>query len=591
MTKILRRTGASVALLALLLVSGGAVVPARQPVPVRSDVASVTEWLSSYERVDLDASEAIRRVRASEPVHVATPTKTFDLRLVPHNIRSADCVVQVSKGGGVVERIDPGPVTTYMGTVDGMPGAEARFSIDENGVRGMILADDAWWFVEPEAGSLSKAGGRGAHVVYANTDVLPAAGGQCGTTQAHIVDAEVERLTGEKLEGGLPPLPPRVELATEADYDYLLIQGNARAATNEIVAIVNQVEGVYRKQLGVTFEIVFQNVWETRDDPYDETDAGDRLNEFRSYWNATQGAVKRDLTHFWTGAAIDGNTLGVAYVGVICASSSASYGLSSYLQNGPGKFILSAHEIGHNFGGLHPDQNNPPRSECDNTIMQSFVGTGFKFCRFSRTQIETHLSTRSLCLRNNRDPIASAGPDRFAGQGETVALLGAGSTDADDDVLTYRWVQTDGPAVTLSGANTATATFAAPNVGGNTDLAFTLETTDGREGESQDTVVITIVPGSLAGIDVTAPAAGAGLNVGKNLKIRFTVDAPLTGTVHIELSRNGGSTFETIADGVATTAGRWKWKVTGPRTKAALIRITSTSDGRSQGFSGVFAIQ
>lgn len=592
MTKFIHKSGAAVALLALILVSGGSAAPSSWSVSLASDNTLVTEQLRAFERVDLDAVDAMRSVRAGEPVRIATPTLAFDVRLVQNNIRSADCIVQVSKGGGVVERIDPGPVTTYRGSVDGMPGAEARFTIDENGVKGLIITDDAWWFVEPEIGGLSKTGGRGTHVVYADHDVVPMALGQCGTTQAHMVEAEVERLdVSGKVQGGLPPLPPRVELATEADYDYLLIQGNARAATNEIVSIINQVDGVYRKQLGVTFEIVFQNIWETREDPYDESDAGDRLNEFRTYWNSTQQGVKRDLTHFWTGAAIDGNTLGVAYVSVICASSSASYGLSSFLQSSPGKFILTAHEIGHNFGGLHPDQNNPPRSECDNTIMQSFVGSGFKFCKFSRTQIETHLSTRSLCLRNNRVPLASAGPDLFAGQGATVTLLGAGSTDPDDDVLEYRWVQTGGPSVTLSGSTTATPTFVAPSVGVETELAFTVTTMDGREGTSQDDVVVTVIPGTLPGIDLTSPAAGAAPKVGNNLKIRFAVDAAITGTVHIELSRNGGSTFETIANGVSATAGKWKWKITGPRTKAALVRITSTSDGRVQGFSSGFAIE
>ena len=592
MTKSLRRANAMAALLALLLVSGVAAAPASRNTGVDRETGRVTDLLSAYERVDLDASDAVRRVRAGEPLHIATPTLAFDVRLVENDIRSADCVVQVTHAGGVVERLDPGPVTTYRGTVDGMPDAEARFTIDEDGVEGVILTDDAWWFVEPETADLAKQGGRGSHVVYSNDDVLPQAGGMCGTTQAHELGNEIERLGGgDKTQGGLPPLPPRTELATEADYDYFRVLDGVQKANNEIASIINQVDGVYQKQLGVSFEIVYQNVWDTRDDPYDSTDAGQRLNEFRSYWNSNRAGVRRDLAHFWTGTPIDGNVLGVAYVGVICSASSASYGLSAYLGNAPGKFILSAHEIGHNFGGLHPDQQSPPRTECDNTIMQSFVGSGFKFCRYSRDQIANQLSSSSACLRNNRVPVSAAGPDRFAGQGDNVTLVGGGSTDADGDVLTYRWAQTSGPSVTLNGAATATAAFAAPSVGSETALSFTLTTTDGRGGTDQDDVAVTIVPGDLPGISVSSPAGGAALKVGKNLKIRFAVEAPLTGTVLIELSRNGGSTFETIADGVAATSGRWKWKITGPKTSAALVRITSTSDGRSQGFSAVFAIE
>ena len=134
MTKSLRRANAMAALLALLLVSGAAAAPASRNTGVDRETGRVTDLLSAYGRVDLDAYDAVRRVRAGEPLHIATPTLAFDVRLVENDIRSSDCVVQVTHAGGVVERLDPGPVTTYRGTVDGMPDAEARFTIDEDGV-------------------------------------------------------------------------------------------------------------------------------------------------------------------------------------------------------------------------------------------------------------------------------------------------------------------------------------------------------------------------------------------------------------------------------------------------------------------------
>jgi len=555
------------------------------------DAPQLTDRLAAFDRIELDAEEAAGTVASGAPLRIAAGVRTFDVRLERASIRSGDCVVQVTRAGGVVERLDPGPVTTYRGSVDGLPGADARFTIDGSGVEGVILTDDGWWYVEPER-DLAKAGGRGSHVVYAGSDVLPGAYGRCGTTLADELNTAVERHAPvEKAQGGLPPLPPIVELATEADYDFFKTFANARAANNEIASIVNEVDGVYQRQLGVAFTIVFQNVWETRDDPYTATDAGMRLGEFRSYWNSRQQFVRRDLAHLWTAAPIDGNTLGVAYLGVACASPSASYGLSSRYGAAPGKFVLTAHEIGHNFSAVHPDQQQPPVTSCDTTIMQSFVNNGFTFCRYSRTQIENWLVSNSACLRNNHEPAAAAGPDRFAGQGDTVALIGGGSTDSDGDTLALRWAQTGGPAVSLSGATTATATFAAPAVGADTVLTFTLTAEDGRGGVGRDTVEVTVVAGDLPAIVVSAPAGGASFKVGKSLKIRWTVEAPITGGVRIELSRDGGATFETIVDGASATAGRWKWKVTGPRTRAALLRITSTSLPRSQGFTtSVFTI-
>lgn len=54
---------------------------------------------------------------------------------------------------------------------------------------------------------------------------------------------------------------------------------------------------------------------------------------------------------------------------------------------------------------------------------------------------------------------AAAGADRVVQQGQVVTLDGTGSVG---DIDTYQWAQVGGPAVTLSNANTATATFTAP---------------------------------------------------------------------------------------------------------------------------------
>ena len=62
---------------------------------------------------------------------------------------------------------------------------------------------------------------------------------------------------------------------------------------------------------------------------------------------------------------------------------------------GPLRYILAAHEIGHNFSAEHVDN----RSGCANTIMQANLNnTGNTFCAFSRAQIEAHVTANSGCL-------------------------------------------------------------------------------------------------------------------------------------------------------------------------------------------------
>lgn len=93
----------------------------------------------------------------------------------------------------------------------------------------------------------------------------------------------------------------------------------------------------------------------------------------------------------------------------------------------------------------------------------------------------------------NTPPNADAGADFNVVEGNQGTLNGSASSDPDMDVLTYAWTQIGGPAVTLSGANTAQATFTAPPVTGSTPLTFRLTVNDGRGGTDTDDVIATVL--------------------------------------------------------------------------------------------------
>ena len=185
----------------------------------------------------------------------------------------------------------------------------------------------------------------------------------------------------------------------------------------------------------------------------------------------------------------------------------------------------------------------------------------------------------------NHDPIANAGDDRTVEIGEVVQLDGRGSSDPDGDTLSFMWAQTGGPAVAITGAATPIAIFTAPEVVEETELTFELTVGDGRGGVATDSVTITVAPPPLPKITVTAPIGGESWKKKTKKKIRWVADPGVTGAARIELSRDGGQTFEVIIPSVNVLKGKKGWMVKGAATTTALVRVVLISDPRIQGTS------
>lgn len=91
-------------------------------------------------------------------------------------------------------------------------------------------------------------------------------------------------------------------------------------------------------------------------------------------------------------------------------------------------------------------------------------------------------------------PIANAGPDQTVNEGDVVTLTAAASTDSDvNDILRYVWRQAGGSTVvTISGANTISPTFTAPEVTFDQNFTFEVIVEDGNGWVVNDLVIITI---------------------------------------------------------------------------------------------------
>jgi hypothetical protein len=109
----------------------------------------------------------------------------------------------------------------------------------------------------------------------------------------------------------------------------------------------------------------------------------------------------------------------------------------------------------------------------------------------------------------NTPPVANAGADQNVFEAATVVLNGSSSSDPDGDPLTYSWTQTAGTTVTLTGANTVSASFTAPTVGAVRTYTFQLTVNDGQGGSHSDSITVTVTPSNYPPVANAGPDQGA----------------------------------------------------------------------------------
>ena len=165
--------------------------------------------------------------------------------------------------------------------------------------------------------------------------------------------------------------------------------------------------------------------------------------------------------------------------------------------------------------------------------------------------------------QTNSPPTVDAGADQAVDEGTPVTLSGT-ATDPDGNPLTYSWTHDSALDIGLTGADTASVSFTAPQVAASAIITFTLTADDGTH-TSSDAVAITVLDATAGSNDleedeataVLEPAAPPGprdigritLNSAQPGTIQAAWDAPSEAPVDYRISwAKAGESYRTWSD-------------------------------------------
>ena len=367
---------------------------------------------------------------------------------------------------------------------------------------------------------------------------------------------------------------------------------------------LTRINGVFEKDLGIKMVIVEDNdkiiFLDSTTDNITDGNAGVMINEVQSICDSEIGNANYDIGHIFS---IGGS--GLAGLGVVCQSGSKARGVTGISSpvSDPYDIDYVAHEIGHQFGATHTQNNSCNRTlstavevGSGSTIMgyagicaPNVIGVGPStgssddyFHTVSITQMQNYITSFANCAEltdtNNSTPTADAGLD-FVVPASTPFKLTGIATDADENnSLSFNWEQIDneigimppsstneqGPmfrslpsksvpyryfpeiSTIIDGGNSNTWEVL-PSVGRELNFAFTVrDNNEGGGSTARDDMKVTVIDGDA--FEITSQTTNVTWDTGSTQTINWNVSetnqSPINcSLVNIKLSTDGGETF------------------------------------------------
>jgi subtilisin-like proprotein convertase family protein len=361
-------------------------------------------------------------------------------------------------------------IKSYVGRSINNSGKFIRFSVSQIGFHGQVFEPGkSTYFIDPYTNDKS------VYIAYKREDLVNNSGDvfSCETDNKMYEKAK-NAPSNRRIQATDDSIIRLYELAMSCTGEYgALFIGDATTDFDkksnilaQMAVTMTRVNGVYEKELGITFQFVpeiFKIIYyDGATDPWTA-----------EYNDATQAEIDDKIGDANYDIGHNFNTDGggnAGCIGCVCNSGNKGSGMTGRRDPTGDSFDVDyvAHEIGHQMGGYHTHNGTAtclksgsntevePGSGssimgyagiCEGQNVQDNSDDYFNYVNIRDISLNIQQGVSSSCFDTivvgNLAPTANAGADYIIPTGTAFVLTGAGTDPDSKDVLTYTWEQND----------------------------------------------------------------------------------------------------------------------------------------------------
>lgn len=405
--------------------------------------------------------------RRSATTTISLPTPTggaADFRVLEVSIMHPDLQAQFPN------------IRTYSGVGVDDVGTTVKLDITEHGFHAMVMPPTREaWFIDPLF-----VGNTTNYQVYEKKNFVKTHTTEflgCGYDQVNDLDAAalqtrqwIEQMGVDRV-GDCQLRTYRLALACTGEYA-AFHGGTTGGVMSAMTTTMNRVNDMFERDATLTMVLVANNssliFLDAGTDPFSNGDGSAMLGENQTTCTNVIGGANYDIGHvFSTGGG------GIASLNSPCSSSRKAQGVTGQSNPVGDPFDIDyvAHEMGHQYGGNHTQNNSCNRASTaavevgSGVTIMGYAGicapnplnnSIAMFGGYSMQEIAANVTsgTSSTCpatttIIGETAPTVSAGVDRTIPRSTPFVLTAIGSDAQTSQTLTYSWEQMDNAVATM----------------------------------------------------------------------------------------------------------------------------------------------